>query len=46
MVESSLFSETLEKTEEIEDAAKELVRVANENGGRDNITIIILKCVE
>lgn len=46
MVNDSLFSEIIDKYDNIEDAAKKLVDTANENGGRDNITIVILKCFE
>lgn len=46
MINDSLFYEILKKHENLEDAAKEMVEIANENGGRDNITVIILKCFE
>ena len=46
MVSEDLFKEIIDKNEEIEDAAKELVNIANDNGGRDNITVVIIKCFE
>jgi len=41
-----LFSEIIKKYDSLEDAARELVNIANENGGRDNITVVILKCID
>ena len=32
-----------EAKKDIEQAPKELVRIANENGGYDNITVIVIK---
>ena len=32
-----------EASKNIEQAPKELVRIANENGGKDNITVVIIK---
>ena len=46
MVNDSLFSEIIKKYDSLEDAARELVNIANENGGRDNITVVILKCID
>ena len=46
MVSEDLFKQIIDKNEEIEDAAKELVNIANDNGGRDNITVVIIKCFE
>ena len=43
MVRENVISEILEKTEDIKDATKHLVDLANENGGNDNITVIIIK---
>lgn len=44
MIPESYFAKVLTENENLEDAAKELVNTANENGGRDNITVVILKC--
>lgn len=46
MVHENVFPEILEKSKDLEEAANELVKTANENGGRDNITVVILKCFE
>ncbi len=43
MLENKDIHEILLKNDKIEDAAKELVDLANENGGKDNISVILIK---
>lgn len=46
MLEDSEIFETIKSSENIEEAAKNLVKKANENGGFDNITVVALKFEE
>ena len=43
MVRDEEILDTIKKNESIEDAAVQLVKMANANGGRDNITVMIIK---
>lgn len=43
MLEDEEIRVILNKTGDIEDKAQELVRAANENGGKDNITVVIIE---
>ena len=43
MVRGEEIEYTRRKNENIEEAAMQLVRMANANGGRDNITVMIIK---
>ena len=45
-VEPSVIEATLRKLDDPTEAANELVRLANEGGGRDNITTVVLDVVE
>ena len=45
-VEESRISATLRRFEEPTDAARELVRLANESGGRDNITCVVVDVLD
>ena len=42
MVEDEVIAKVLGDNT-LEDKAKELIRLANENGGRDNITVIVVE---
>lgn len=46
MLEDKEIFETVRSSENIEEAAKNLVKKANENGGSDNITVVALKFEE
>jgi len=46
MVRDNVIFETLENIDDINDAVSALVTLANENGGKDNITVAILKVSE
>ena len=43
MIEDSEIKQIVRKNKNIEDSAVELVNAANENGGKDNISIIIIE---
>lgn len=43
MVRDDDILDTIKNNDNIEDAAMELVKMANANGGRDNITVMIIK---
>lgn len=43
MVDESIIFQTLKETIDLEDRVSSLVQMANENGGKDNITIIAIK---
>lgn len=43
MVDESIILQTLKETIDLEDRVSSLVQMANENGGKDNITIIAIK---
>ena len=45
-VEENRIAATLRKLADPDDAASELVRLANEGGGRDNITVVIVDVLE
>jgi len=45
-VDSGVISATLRRLADPEEAAKELVRLANEGGGRDNITCVVVDVTE
>jgi PPM family protein phosphatase len=45
-VDESRMAATLRKLADPTDAARELVRLANESGGRDNITLVIVDVVD
>ena len=45
-VEESRISATLRRFDEPTDAARELVRLANESGGRDNITCVVVDVLD
>ena len=45
-VRDNVVNEILENFEDIELASKNLVSLANDNGGTDNITVVILKITE
>jgi protein phosphatase len=46
MVRDEQIASILGETEDIEHAAELLVQRANENGGEDNITVVLARCVE
>jgi protein phosphatase len=46
MVRDEQIASILSETEDIEHAAELLVQRANENGGEDNITVVLARCVE
>jgi protein phosphatase len=46
MVRDEQIASILSETEGIEHAAELLVQRANENGGEDNITVVLARCVE
>ncbi len=46
MVRDNVISETLNSVEDIKEATKCLVNLANENGGIDNTTVVLLKVTE
>lgn len=46
MVRDDVICEILEKNEDIETAVSTLINLANENGGADNITVVVLKATE
>ena len=43
MVEESEILKLVSEYDEVEDIADRLVDMANENGGKDNITLVLLK---
>lgn len=43
MVEDSVIEKVLKNTKDIEEAAEILIDIANDNGGRDNISVIIIE---
>jgi protein phosphatase len=43
MVSEADLAATLERSDSLEQAAKEMVDAANENGGKDNITVILFR---
>ena len=43
MVEESEILKLTSEYDEVEDIADKLVDMANENGGKDNITLVLLK---
>jgi serine/threonine protein phosphatase PrpC len=45
-VRDEQIASILGETEDIEHAAELLVQRANENGGEDNITVVLARCVE
>jgi protein phosphatase len=45
-VEQEKIASILRRLDDPDDAAAELVRLANENGGRDNITVVLLDVVD
>lgn len=45
-VQESLMAATLRRIEDPDEAAAELVRLANEHGGRDNITCVIVDVID
>lgn len=46
MVDKETFSNIILNSDNIELAVNKLIELANENGGRDNITVIVIKCFE
>lgn len=46
MVDKETFSDIVLNSESIEVAVNKLITLANENGGRDNITVVVIKCFE
>lgn len=45
-VDDSRIAATLRRLADPDEAAKELVRLANEGGGRDNITVVVVDIIE
>jgi serine/threonine protein phosphatase PrpC len=45
-VDDALIASTLRRLDDPTEAARELVRVANEGGGRDNITVVVVDVVD
>ncbi len=45
-VDESRIAATLRRLDDPDEAARELVRLANEGGGRDNITVVVVDVVE
>ncbi len=45
-VEENRIAATLRKLADPDDAASELVRLANEGGGRDNISVVIVDVLD
>jgi protein phosphatase len=43
MITEDQVAEILRERESLEDAAKELIAAANENGGKDNITVVLFR---
>ena len=43
MVEEAEMLKTVSEYEDVGDIADKLVTMANENGGRDNITLVLIK---
>lgn len=43
MVEDNVIERILKTTADIDEAATKLVELANENGGRDNVSVIIIE---
>ena len=43
MVEDEVIRNTVLSTPDIEEKANKLVRLANENGGKDNIAVIVIE---
>ncbi|MGN0407944.1 MAG: Stp1/IreP family PP2C-type Ser/Thr phosphatase [Bacteroides sp.] len=43
MVEDAVIEKVLKNTQDIEEAARMLVDLANDNGGRDNVSVIIIE---
>ena len=43
MVEESEILKLVSEYDEVEDITDRLVEMANENGGKDNITLVLLK---
>jgi protein phosphatase len=43
MIEDSEILRIIKTSDDIESAAKKLVKIANDNGGRDNITVMIIQ---
>ena len=43
MVEDAVIEKILKNTQDIEEAARMLVDLANDNGGRDNVSVIIIE---
>jgi protein phosphatase len=46
MVEDSVMTEILKTTPGLREAANRLVAAANEAGGHDNITVVLIRAVE
>ena len=43
MIEDDEIGQIVKSSNNVEDAAVELIRTANNNGGKDNISIIIIE---
>ena len=43
MVRDDVMQEILQASENIEESAEKMVQQANENGGKDNISVIIIE---
>ncbi len=46
MIRDPQILEILSENEDVEQACETLIKVANENGGEDNITAVLVRCVE
>ena len=46
MIRDPQISKIITENEDVEQACETLIKVANENGGEDNITAVLVRCVE